>query len=176
MIRREQVETIEIPVEQLSYVPGEPVDPLRTARRWCATALHGAQAAAGERAATAVLPGSGASVAVVSGGSVFRRVVDVPGRRLESVLRAWWRRSSHDDGHLRLNTLRFHDGTVELEGSLRSTSIWRRVPIDIRLWPYGRDWSILELTPQRPTRTNRRYFSAGHDSLDRFVASLCALA
>jgi hypothetical protein len=175
MITREQVETIEIPVEQLSYVPGEPVDPLRTARRWCATALHGAQAAAGERTAAAMLPRSGAAVTVVIGGSVFRRLVDVPGHRLESVLDAWWRRSSHDDGHLRLNTLRFGDGTVELEGSLRSTSLWRRIPIEIRLWPYGRDWSILELTPQRPTRTNRRYFSDGHDSLDRFVASLCAL-
>ena len=118
---------------------------------------------------------SGAAVTVVRGGSVFRRLVDVPGDRLESVLHAWWRRSSHDDGHLRLITLCFDNGTVELEGSLRSTSTWRRIPIEIRLWPYGRDWSILELTPQRPTRTNRRYFSAGHDSLDRFVASLCAL-
>ena len=174
MIRREEVETIEIPVEQLSYVPGAPVDPLRTARRWCAIALQGAQAA-GERTATVVLAGSGAAVTVVMGGSVFRRLVDVPGDRLESVLHAWWRRSSHDDGHLRLTTLRFDDGTVELEGSLRSTSLWRRIPIEVRLWPYGRDWSILELTPQRPTRTSRRYFSAGHDSLDVFVASLCAL-
>jgi hypothetical protein len=174
MTTREQVETIEIPVEQLSYVPGRPSVPLRTARQWCATARHGAQAA-GERTATAVLPRSGAAVIVVTGGSVFRRVVDVPGHRLESVLDAWWRRSSHDDGHLRLNTLRFDDGTVELEGSLRSTSMWRRVPIEVRFWPYGRDWSFLELTPRRPTRTSRRYFSAGHDSLDRFVASLCAL-
>ena len=172
MITREQVEMIEIPVEQLSYVPGEPVDHLRTARRWCATALLGAQAAAIERTATVVLPGSGP---VVRGGSVFRRLVDVPGHRLESVLHAWWVGSSHDDGHLRLNTLRFDYGTVELDGSLRSTSIWRRLPIEIRLWPYGHYWSILELTPQRLTRTNRRYFSAGHDSLDRFVASLCAL-
>ena len=174
MITREQVETIEIPVEQLSYVPGEPVDRLRTARRWCTAALQGAQAA-GERTATAVLPASGAAVTVVRGGSAFRRLVDVPGNRLESVLHAWWSRSSHDDGHLRLDTLRFDGRTVELEGSFRSTSIWRRIPIEIRLWPYGHDWSILELTPQRPTRTNRRYFSAGHDSLDRFVASLCAL-
>ena len=175
MITREQVETIEIPVEQLSYVPGEPVDPLRAARRWCATALHGAHAAAGERTATVVVPGFGAAVSVVRSGSVFRRLVDVPGQRLEPVLHAWWRRSIHDDGHLQLTTLRFGDGTVELEGSLRPTSIWRRIPIEIRLWPYGRDRSILELTPQRPPRTNRRYFSAGHDSLDRFVASLCAL-
>ena len=174
MITREQVEMIEIPVEQLSYVPGEPVDHLRTTRRWCATALLGAQAAV-ERTATAVLPGSGPAVTVVRGGSVFRRLVDVPGNKLESVLNAWWHGSSHDDGHLRLNTLRFDVGTVELEGSLRSTSMWRRIPIEIRLWPYGRYWSILELTPQRPTRTNRRYFDAGHDSLDRFVASLCAL-
>ena len=78
-------------------------------------------------------------------------------------------------GTFGLNTLRFDDGTVELEGSFRSTSIWRRIPIEIRLWPYGREWSILELTPQRPTRNYRRYFSAGHDSPDRFVASLCAL-
>ena len=175
MIMREHTETIEIPVEQLSYVPGEPVDHLRTARRWCATALHGAQTA-GERTVTAVSPASGAAVTVFSVGSGFRRLVDVPGDRLESVLHAWWRRSSHDDGHLRLNMLRFDDGAVELEGSFRSTSIWRRTPIVIRLWPYGHDWSILELTPQRPTRVNRRYFSAGHDSLDRFVASLCALA
>jgi hypothetical protein len=175
MIMREHVETIEIPVEELSYVPGEPVDPLRTVRRWCAAALHGAHVVAGERTATAVLPASGAAVAVVRGGCAFRRLVDVPGHRLESVLHAWWRRSSHDDGHLRLNTLRFDEGAVELEGSFRSRSIWRRVPIVIRLWPYGRDWSVLELTPQRPTRANRRYFSAGHDSLDRFVASLCAL-
>jgi hypothetical protein len=175
MVMRGHVERIEIPVEPLSYVPGEHVGPLRSAGRWCASALNGAPAASGERTAAAPLPASGATVTVGTGDCVFRRVVDVPGHRLESVLRAWWRRSSHDDGHLRVSALRFDDGAVALEGSFRSTSTWRRVPIVIRLWPYGRDWSILELTPQRPTRANHRYFSAGHDSLDRFVAALCAL-
>ena len=175
MITRGHVETIEIPVEQLSYVPGGPVDHLRTARRWCATARHGAQAVAAERAETTASPSSGPPATVVRGVSAFWRLVDVPGHRLEPVVRTWWRRSSHDDGHLRLDRLRLDGGMVELEGSFRSTSRWRRIPIEIRLWPYGGDWSLLELTPQRPTRPNRRYFRAGHDSLDRFIASLRAL-
>jgi len=51
----------------------------------------------------------------------------------------------------------------------------RRLPIEIRLSPYARRWSVLELTPKRRTRPSRRYFRIGNGSLDAFVAGLSSL-
>jgi len=174
MVKREQVERIELPVEQLSYVPGA-VDHLRSARRLWRATQRTAQSAANERARSAGSSTSDATVTRFNGGTMFWRLVDVPGARLETVLEAWWFRSSHDDGHLRFDRLTHDHGLCELDGSLRISALARRIPVEVRLSPHLGCWSFLELTPQRATRASRVYFRVGHDSLDRFVAALRAL-
>jgi hypothetical protein len=174
MMKREVVERIEIPVEQLSYVPG-PVDHLRAARRlWTAT-QRTAQAAADERAGSVAWSTSDATVRRFTGGTLFRRLVDVPGGRLETVLETWWLGSSHDDGHLRFDRFTHDHGVFELDGALRTSALFRWIPVEVRLTPYHGWWSFLELTPQRSTHPSRLYFRVGHDSLDHFVAALRAL-
>ena len=66
-------------------------------------------------------------------------------------------------------------GLFALDGSLRTTPLSRRIPVEVRLSAYLSSWSFLELVPQRPTHTTRTYFRVGHDSLDRFVTAVCAL-
>jgi hypothetical protein len=174
MVKREQVERIELPVEQISYVPGA-VDHLRTARRLWTAAQRTTHAVADERARAAVSSASDATVTRFVGSTTFRRLVDVPGARLETVVEAWWSRSSHDDGHLRFDRLNRDHGLFELDGTLRTSALSRRVPVEVWLSPYLGCWSFLELTPQRATHPSRVYFRIGHDSLDRFVAALAAL-
>ena len=173
MARREHAEiTVEIPIEQISYDPGTSADHLAALRRWWAATQHRVDASAAARPS----PTSSGSGSVVTGGVKFRRLVDVPGARLEPALRAWWRRASHDDGHLRLDWLTWHDGAFDLEGSFRTSTLRRRVPVEMQLSPYITRWCLLELTPLRPMRPSRRYFDTGHDSLDRFAAALSELA
>jgi hypothetical protein len=176
MIKREQVDRIELPVEQLSYT-SPPADHLYGARRLWTTAQRATQAAAAQRAAAATSSASNATVTTTTftRSTTFRRLVDVPGESLDTTLEAWWSRSSHDDGHLRLDQLSSSHGLHELVGTLRLAALSRRIPVEIRLSPYLGSWSFLELTPQRPTHGTRIYFRTGHDSLDRFVAALCAL-
>ena len=174
MVKREQVERIELPVEQLSYVPGA-VDHLRAARRWWTATQRTAPAAADVRARSAASCRSDVTLTTFTGGTMFRRLVDVPGTRLETVLETWWFRSSHDDGHLRFDRLTHDHGLFELDGSLRTSTLARRVPVEVWLSPYHARWSFLELTPRRATHPSRVYFRVGHDSLDRFVAALRAL-
>jgi hypothetical protein len=174
MVKRGQVERIELPVHQIAYVPGA-VDHFRAARRLWAATQRTAQAAADERATAAASSASGATVTTFTGSTSFRRLVDVPGARLEAVMRAWWSASSHDDGHLRFDRLTHDHGLFQLDGSLRTMVLARRIPVEVRLSPYLGWWSFLELTPRRATHPTRVYFRVGHDSLDRFVAALCAL-
>ena len=107
--------------------------------------------------------------------TTFRRLIDVPGDCLDTILEAWWSRSSHDDGHLRVDRISGDRGLFELHGTLRTVALSRRIPVEIRLSPYLGSWSFLELNPQRPTHASRIYFRTGHDSLDRLVAALRAL-
>lgn len=174
MAERQQVERIELLVEPVSDVPG-PVDHLRTARRWWTASQRTAQVAADARAMGAASSTSNAIVTTFTGSTTFRRLVNVPGNRLETVLQAWWSRSSHDDGHLRLDRFIPDHDLFELHGSLRARAHSRRIPVEVRLSPYPGSWSLLELTPQRATHPSRVYFRIGHDSLDRFVAALRAL-
>jgi hypothetical protein len=175
MGKGEQVERVDIDVEALAFVPGEHVDHVFSPRRILTAVQQGAHAAALERAMLAGGSAPAAAVAVVSGGSMFRRLVDVPGARLGPVLRAWWDEDRHDDGHLRFDVLQRADGGYRLAGSIRVTRWSRRVPIELRLSPYAVRWCLLELTPRRSTRASRTYFRTGHDSIDRFVAGLAAL-
>ncbi|MCU1500933.1 MAG: hypothetical protein JWM12_287 [Ilumatobacteraceae bacterium] len=180
MAKYVRVEMIELPVEQLSDVSGAPVEHFWAARQWWA-AGHAACAAVAQRAASAsesgyasgAAPGPAGDEAKIGfGGIIFRRLIDVPGDQLAEVLGAWWLRAAHDDGHLRLQPPRPIVGGWELPGSFRWRALSRRLPIEVRLVPYAGRWSVLELTPRRPTRASRRYFRIGHDSLDAFVAGL----
>lgn len=175
VVKREQVDRIELPVEELSYT-SPPVDHLYAARRLWTTAQRTTQAAVAERAAAVPLCASNATVTTTfTRSTTFRRLIDVPGESLDTILGAWWSQSNHDDGHLRLDQLSSNHGLNELHGTLRTAALSRRIPVEIRLSPYLGSWSFLELTPQRPTHGSRIYFRTGHDSLDRFVAALCAL-
>ena len=170
MAKHEPVEAVEVAVEQLSFVPGEPSSVLHVARRWWAEqqdVLDAAPRRVGP--ASAALP-----TTVQLGSTTFRRLIDVPGERLEAALAAWWRRCEHGDGNLRLDGPEAVDGSFQLRGSFRKGTVLRRIPIEVRLSPYGGLWTLLELTPRRMTRPSRRYFRLGHASLDRFVAGLCA--
>ena len=174
MVKREQLERIELPVEQISFVPG-PADHLRSARRLWTAAQRTAHATAAERVRSAVSSASDVTVTRFITGATFRRLVDVPGARLETVLEAWWAGSSHDDGHLRFDRLNRNEGLFGMDGSLRTSVLSRRVPVEMWLSPYHGCWSFLELTPQRATHPSRVYFRIGHDCLDRFVAALSAV-
>ena len=174
MVKREQVDRIELPVEQLSYT-SHPVDHLHVARRlWTAT-QRTAQAAVAERAEAVASSAANATVTTFTRSTTFRRLIDVPGDCLDTILEVWWSRSSHDDGHLRVDRISSNLGVFELHGTLRTAAFSRRIPVEIRLSPYLGSWSFLELNPQRPTHASRIYFRTGHDSLDRFVGALCAL-
>ena len=180
MAKYVRVEMIELPVEQLSDSPGTPVEHFRAARQWWA-AGHAACTAVAQRAASTSESGSASSAVsgpagdaatIGFGDTNFRRLIDVPGDELTDVLGAWWLRAAHDDGHLRLQPPRPTVGGWNLPGSLRWRALSRRLPIEVRLLPYARRWSLLELTPRRRTRPSRRYFRIGNDSLDAFVAGL----
>ena len=162
-------------MEQLSYT-SHPVDHLHTARRlWTAT-QRTAHAAAAERAeAVTTSVGQRHRSSPFTRSTTFRRLIDVPGDCLDTILEAWWTRSSHDDGHLRVRRISSNQGMFELHGTLRTGSVLETDPRQIRLSPYLGSWSFLELNPQRPTHASRIFFRTGHDSLDRFVAALCAL-
>ena len=174
MVMRERVERIELPVEQIAYVPGS-TDPLRVARRLWAATQRTALVAAHERATSLASFTSSAPVVTGTSSTTFRRLVDVPGACLEPVLRTWWSRSSHDDGHLGFERLIEDRGLIELDGWLRTSAMSRRIPVAMVLSPYLGCWTFLELTPQRSAHPSRVYFRVGHDALDRFVAALCAL-
>ena len=66
-----------------------------------------------------------------------------------------------------------------LSGALRETIVSRWVPVELVLMPYAERFTLIEMSPRRVVRPNRRYFRAGHRSLDRFVAAVrtkCPLA
>jgi hypothetical protein len=173
MVERSRIEPVEVEVEQLSYTPGHRVDTLGSARRW----WDASPAAAPDHAAAAWPAPTGGSAATVglTGSTSFWRIVDVPGDQLGRVLGAWWLRSNHDDGRLRLGEAHRVNGTWHLAGTLRLTSISKRFAVDVRLSAYARFWSLLELSPRRRVRPTRLYFRVGHDSLDLFVATLRGL-
>ncbi len=175
MGRSRRVELIEIPTEQLSYVPGPPVDRFAALSRWSAglrDAVVAVTHSESSGAATTDVPIP--QSAGVVGTASFRRLIDVPGGRLAAVLGTWWRHAPHDDRHLRLGAPRPVGNAWVLRGALRRTVFSRWVPVDVVLTPYFGPWTMLELMPRRTVHPGEIYFRAGHRSLDRFVATLRA--
>jgi hypothetical protein len=173
MVKSRRVEVVEIPTEQLAYVPGPHADRHATSDRW-----PGAWRAA-IIALISPLPiaPTAASVRITSGtvgnaGPTFRRLIDVPGGRLALVLGAWWQQAEHDDRHLRLDAPCPVGEAWSLRGTFRRTVISRWLPVEVLLSPHLGPWTLLELMPRRAIHPNEAYFRAGHRSLDQFVAAL----
>jgi hypothetical protein len=173
MVKSRQVDVVEIPTEQLAYVPGSHADRFATFGWW-----SGAWRAAVVAVISAPPVAPAASSArtalgtVANTGPTFRRLIEVPGTRLAFVLGTWWQQEEHGDGHLRLDApCPIGDGWA-LRGALRVTPLSRWLPVELLLSPYLGPWTMLELMPRRPIRPNETYFRVGHRSLDRFVAAL----
>jgi hypothetical protein len=96
----------------------------------------------------------------------FRRLVEVSG---DAVPRAQF---AYVDRHLVLEPPRLVGISWAWRGRLRRTVASRWIPIELILTPYTKRFTLLELIPRRRVRVGRRWFSNGHDSIDRFVADL----
>jgi hypothetical protein len=175
MAKGRRVEVIEIPTEQLSYVPGRHGDRVATLGRWSEAWRD---AAVVLTRSTAVAPPTSfverAPSTAGAGGATFRRMIEVAGCRLPVVLRAWWLHEEHDDDHLLLDVPCPVGDAWSLSGVFKRTLMSRGLPVEILLSPYLGRWTLLELMPRRAVRPNRIYFRAGHRSLDRFVAEIRA--
>jgi hypothetical protein len=173
MVKRRQVEVVEIPTEQLAYIPGPHADRLATLGRWSG-AWHAAVVALGNAPLIAPRTISVRIAPRTIGNAVptFRRLIDVPGAQLAFVLGTWWQQAEHDDGHLRLEAPCPVGGAWSLTGAFRRTAVSRWLPVELLLSPHLGPWTLLELMPRRAIHPNETYFRAGHRSLDRFVAAL----
>jgi hypothetical protein len=174
MAKSRRVELIEIPTEQLSYVPGPHRDRFAMLGRWSVVRRNPVDAAAHPRptAPSAASVQTAPRTAGDVGTAAFRRLIKVPGDQLAVVLGAWWQQAEHDDGHLRLDVPRPVGDAWSMSGAFRRTTISRWVPVELLLSPYADRWTLLELLPRRAVHPSRAYFRAGHRSLDRFVADL----
>jgi hypothetical protein len=172
MARVRQAEIVELPVEQISYVPGRHADRAATAEWWS----RAWRAARQPRPVAGAWPSAGPSApdAVGAPGPQFWRVIDIAGGRLSVVLGGWWRHAGHDDGHLRLDEPHPVGDTWALDGTFRVMAMSRGVPVELVLSPRFGPWTLLELIPRRRVHPNRTYFDVGHHCLDRFVAALHA--
>jgi hypothetical protein len=173
MVKSRQVEVVEIPTEQLAYIPGPHADRFATFGRWSG-AWRAAVVAAISAPLIAPRPLSArtALATVGNAGPTFRRLIDVPGARLALVLGAWWQQAEHDDGNLRLDEPCPVGDAWSLCGAFRRTPISRWLPVELLLSPHLGPWTLLELMPRRAIHPNETYFRTGHRSLDRFVAAL----
>jgi hypothetical protein len=173
MVKSRQVEVVEIPTEQLAYIPGPHANRLATLGRWSG-AWHAAVVAVS--AAPPIAPRAWSTRTALgtvgNAGPTFRRLIDVPGARLAVVLGSWWQQTEHDDGHLRLDAPCPVGDAWSLRGAFRTTLMSRWVPVELLLSPHLGPWTLLELMPRRAIHPNETYFRAGHRSLDRFVAAL----
>ena len=170
MGKSRQVEVVEIPTEELAFVPGPHTDRLATVGRW-----SGAWRAAVVSAPPIVvraLEGRTGRATVTNTGPTFRRLIDVPGTRLALVLRSWWRQAPHDDRNLRLDAPCPVGEAWSLTGEFRRTSMSRWLPVEVLLAPHLGSWTLLELMPRRAIHPNDAYFRSGHRSIDRFVEEL----
>jgi hypothetical protein len=167
MVKCRQVEVVEIPTEQLAYIPG---------RRPDRFAPFGRSSAGWRSAVASVVPRAfsvrTALGTVANTGPTFRRLIDVPGARLAWALSTWWQLAEHDDGHLRLDAPSPVGEAWSLTGEFRRTLFSRWLPIELLLSPHLGPWTLLELMPRRTIHPNETYFREGHRSLDRFVEAL----
>jgi hypothetical protein len=175
MVKSRQVEVVEIPTEQLAYVPGRHADRGATFGRWSGAWRAVVVAVISAPPIAPVASSARAALGTVGNtGPTFRRLIEVPGTRLALVLGAWWRQEEHDDGHLRLDAPCPVGEGWSLPGAFRQTLLSRWLPVELLLSPHLGPWTMLELMPRRAIHPNETYFRVGHSSLDRFVAALRA--
>ena len=155
MVKSRQVDVVEIPTEQLAYIPGSHADRFATFGRWSgawrATVVAVISAPPIAPRASSAWTALGT---VGNAGPTFRRLIDVPGTRLALVLGAWWQQAEHDDGHLRLDAPCPVGEAWSLTGAFRRTLISRWLPVELLLSPHLGPWTLLELMPRpRSIRT-----------------------
>jgi hypothetical protein len=173
MVKNRQIELVEIPTEQLAFIPGRHADRHATLDRWSAACRAAVVAVVSAPPVTPRAVSGRISLRTVGhAGPTFRRLIDVPGARLARVLSTWWLQAEHDDGHLRLDAPCPVGGAWSLTGEFRRTLMSRWVPVELLLSPHLGPWTLLELMPRRPIHPNETYFRTGHRSLDRFVTAL----
>jgi hypothetical protein len=173
MVRSREVDVVEIPTEQLAFVPGSPSHHLVPFDRWSGVVRTAAGAVVHRPSGAPRAWTAGTALRPVGNpGATFRRLIDVPGTGLSLVLASWWRQADHDDGRLRLDEPCPAGQAFSLTGAFRRTVFSRWLPVELLLTPYLGQWTMLELMPRRAVRPNEIYFWAGHRSLDRFVAAL----
>jgi hypothetical protein len=173
MPKSRQVDVVEIPTEQLAYIPGPHAERFATSGRWSVAWRAAVDAVI---SAPLIAPRSSSARTALgtvgNAGPTFRRLIDVPGARLASVLGTWWQQADHDDGHLRLDAPCPVGEAWSLRGAFRRTLMSRWLPVELLLSPHLGPWTLLELMPRRAIHPNETYFRTGHRSLDRFVEAL----
>lgn len=108
--------------------------------------------------------------------AIFLRMVRLPGRRLGELFERWWR--ADPSGAMTLGRLRLAElaGGAEagwqLRGELCRLSRYRRVPVEIELFPVGTEFVWMTMTPRRRVLVSKRYFAAGHAALDQLTREL----
>ncbi len=110
----------------------------------------------------------------------FLRMVDLAPARLPSALQSWWRDVSRE-GSVELGRRMHLDrpqckrgGTWSLPGRMRSGVWFRRVPVEVMLWPHLGLWTKVSIEPLAGVRLSRAYFSHGHRLLDELSGALVA--
>jgi hypothetical protein len=173
MGKSRQVDVVEIPTEQLAYIPGPHADRFVMFERWSLAWRATVDAVI---SAPLIAPRSWSAWTALgtvgNAGPTFRRLIDVPGARLTTVLGAWWQQAEYDDGHLRLGAPCPIGEAWSLRGAFSWTLISRWLPVEVLLSPHLGPWTLLELMPRRAIHPNETYFRTGHRCLDRFVAAL----
>jgi hypothetical protein len=173
MVKSRQVEVVEIPTEQLAYVPGPRTDRVAALGRLSGACRAAVIAVVSSPPVAPRAPSARTTLVTIgNAGPTFRRLIDVPGARLAGALDTWWKRAEHDDGHLRLEAPFAVGDAWSLRGAFRRTLMSRWLPVELVLSPHLGPWTLLELMPRRAIHPNETYFRAGHRSLDRFVAAL----
>jgi hypothetical protein len=111
----------------------------------------------------------------------FLRMLRRPFKDVVAELEDWWQRQEHDgiariDPRTRVGRLSLESGTARLD--VTTTDPWhpfkRPVQMELELTPWTEEQTMtrLELIPRRRVRLTRRYFNAGHRTLNALVSEV----
>ena len=173
MGKSRQVEVVEIPTEQLAFIPGPHAAQGATFGRWsgawraAVVAVISAPPIAPRTSSAQTTLGDGwrcgSHFPALDRGS--RRSARSSARRMVAASGA--RRRSSPSGR----TVPIGDGAV-FTRRVPSDAGSRWVPVELLLSPHLGPWTLLELMPLNAIHPNETYFRTGHRSLDQFVAAL----
>ena len=102
----------------------------------------------------------------------FRRMIELPGRRLPDALAAL-PAAAASGRRLRLAVPQATaGGGWTVDGRLRWLTRPLGVPVRVDLWPHLDGWTMCTLQPNRRVHPTRAYFRSGNRALDRLSAGL----